>query len=211
VTQAQIEQASAYLKQTDPVLGVIIEQIDLAPIEPTDPWWELVDSITSQQLSVKAAATILGRLEALLGGKKGPDQILKLGHEELRSVGLSNAKARYVRDLAGRVQSGEIGLDHLPALSDEDVIATLTAVKGIGRWTAEMFLIFHLGRPDVLPVDDLGFREAAKRLYDLSERPDAQTLTELGERWRPYRSVATRYLWKSLTLELPTDAKARPV
>jgi DNA-3-methyladenine glycosylase II len=193
--------ATAALAEQDPRLEPVIRAVDLDPTTSSDPWWELVDSITSQQLSLKASATILTRVEALFPERPTPSELAGVDPERLRAAGLSWAKVRYVQDLAARVADGRLDLEALRQLNDEDVIATLTEVKGIGRWTAEMFLIFHLGRPDVLPVDDLGFREAAMRLYRLPERPDAETLTALGERWRPYRSVATRLLWKSLTLE----------
>ena len=211
MTSAQLSDATRHLEQTDPVLSRIIPLIpELGPIAPSDPWWELVDSIVSQQLSVKAAATILGRLEALTPKRPGPSEILSLKPEQLRGAGLSNAKVNYLRDLAERITDERLNLGRLSELSDEDVIATLTEVRGIGRWTAEMYLIFQLGRPDVLPVDDLGFREAVKRAYRIESRPEPQALIEIGERWRPYRSVATRYLWKSLALDLKTDLRARP-
>jgi DNA-3-methyladenine glycosylase II len=183
----------------DPVLAGVIEAIGPLPdFERGDPWWELVDSIVSQQLSFKASATILGRVEALFEHRPTPSDLVEVDPEKLRGAGLSWAKVRYVQDLGQKVLDEELKLDELQHLSDEEIITELTTVKGIGRWTAEMFLIFHLGREDVLPVDDLGLQEAVKRSYNHGKRLDKVALTELAEPWRPYRSIATRYLWKSL-------------
>jgi DNA-3-methyladenine glycosylase II len=190
-----------HLRAADAVLRVVIDRV--GPIHPApdpDLWRSLVGSIISQQLSVKAAATIEGRVAALAeaDGFPGPEQLLTLPEEHLRACGLSQAKTRYVRDLAAHWLDGSLPHETLPSLPDEEVIATLTRVKGIGRWTAEMVLIFSLGRPDVLPVDDLGFRSAVQRAYSLAERPRAAELHALGEPWRPFRSAATLYLWRSL-------------
>lgn len=193
-------EAVAHLRAADPVLARVIERE--GPLEQTlepDLWWSLVDAICSQQLSVKAAATILGRVEALGNGTRpDPALILAAGDETLRACGLSGAKTRYVKDLASRWLDGTLRHDRIPSLADEEVIAELTQVKGIGVWTAEMILIFTLGRPDVLPVDDLGIRAAAQRLYGLAERPGKEELLRLGEPWRPWRTLASRYLWRSL-------------
>ncbi len=193
--------AVAALRERDPVLRAVIERVGPfeASYEP-DLWWSLVDAIASQQLSVKAAATIVGRVDALVPGERRPTpaEILALPDETLRACGLSGAKTRYVKDLAARWLDGSLEPDRLPAMPDEEVVEHLTRVKGIGRWTAEMILIFTLARPDVLPVDDLGLRVAVQRAYDLPERPGRAELTEIGERWRPFRSAATLYLWRSL-------------
>jgi DNA-3-methyladenine glycosylase II len=189
----------AHLRSCDPKLSVVIDTVGKLPkLELGDPWWELVDSIASQQLSVKAASTIVGRVEALFGHRPTPAELVGADPEKLRGAGLSWAKVRYLQDLGQKVEEGEIELHKLGRLTDEEIIAELTAVKGIGRWTAEMFLIFHLGREDILPVDDLGLQEAVKRAYNLKERPQSDQLAKLAEPWRPYRSIATRYLWKSL-------------
>jgi DNA-3-methyladenine glycosylase II len=193
--------AAEHLSAADPVLRAVIERI--GPFQPTlepDLWRSLVGSIISQQLSVRAAATIEGRVATLAesDGFPGPEQILTLPEEQLRACGLSGAKTRYVRDLAARWLDGRLPHERLAALDDEEVIAELTRVTGIGRWTAEMVLIFTLARPDVLPVDDLGFRNAVQRAYSLPERPGAAHLRTLGEPWRPFRSAATLYLWRSL-------------
>lgn len=169
---------------------------------PKDSYGALLRSITGQQLSTKAAATIYGRVTDMFGGRTPtPEELLAADPEELRRAGLSYAKVRYVRDLAEHVLNGELELDRLTKLPDEEVSAQLTAVKGLGQWTADMFLIFHLARPDVLPVGDLGVRRAVERAYGLPDLPDAAQLMEIGEPWRPNRSLASLYLWRSLDNE----------
>lgn len=198
----QIDPAAvAALRSADPVLSDVIGRVgDFRPSHEPDLWWALVDAIASQQLSVKAASTILGRVRALGadGAAPGPAELLALADEELRACGLSRAKAAYVKDLARRFESGALRPERIASLEDEAVIAELTAVKGVGRWTAEMVLIFSLGRPDVLPVDDLGLRSAVQRAFGLAERPTPAEVLRMGDRWRPYRSLATLYLWRSL-------------
>ncbi len=164
-----LEAARAHLKKTDSALGAAIERVGPCTLEPDPNIYEaLVDAIISQQISVKAADAIMARLRAALpDGIVSPQALLSLDHEALRAVGLSAAKARYVRDLTERVASGALQLERFDELDDEAVIEQLVAVKGIGRWTAEMILIFSLGRPDVLPVDDLGFAEGVRQLYGL--------------------------------------------
>ncbi len=160
----------------------------------------LVRSIVNQQLSVRAGAAIYGRLTARFGGRAPtPVEILADDPEQLRAAaGLSRAKAGYLRSLAEHVVSGELELERLDELTDEQVIAELVAVKGLGVWTAHMFLMFHLQRPDVLPVGDLGIRRAIERAYELDGLPDAATIEEIAEPWRPQRTLACRYLWRSL-------------
>lgn len=194
-------EAVDHLRRADPVLREVIDRV--GPFEPAhepDLWRSLVGSIISQQLSVRAAATIESRVAALGDGVGFPEpqRLLALPEETLRACGLSGAKTRYVKDLAGKWLDGTLQPERIAALPDEEVIAELTRVKGIGRWTAEMVLIFTLRRPDVLPVDDLGFRNAVQRAYGLPERPGAAELQRLGDAWRPYRSIATLYLWRSL-------------
>jgi DNA-3-methyladenine glycosylase II len=163
----------------------------------------LVDAIVSQQISVKAADAIMARLRAALPDQLlTPETLLTLEHDALRAVGLSTPKARYIRDLTERVTGGLLDLERLPMQEDEVVIEELTRVKGIGRWTAEMMLIFALGRPDVLPVDDLGFVEGIRSAYGLEERPKPQEVRVRGEIWRPYRTFATWYLWGLRRLEM---------
>lgn len=193
--------AVAALRQADPVLATVIDRV--GPFEPShepDVWWSLVDAIASQQLSVRAASTIVGRLRALGpdGSPPAPDRVLAVPDDDLRACGLSRPKVAYVKDLAQRFATGTLRAERIRQLDDEAVVAELTAVKGIGRWTAEMILIFTLGRPDVLPVDDLGLRTAVQRAFELPDRPPPADVSRLGEAWRPYRSVATLYLWRSL-------------
>jgi DNA-3-methyladenine glycosylase II len=166
---------------------------------PDDAYGVLVRSITGQQLSTRAAATIYGRLTGLYGGRTPtPEQIIATDPAKLREIGLSNAKAAYLRDLAEHIVDGELPVDRLDELSDEDVYDTLIAVKGLGRWTIDMFLMFHLGRPDVLPVGDLGIRRAIQVEYGLEELPKPARIEEIAETWRPHRTLACLYLWESL-------------
>jgi DNA-3-methyladenine glycosylase II len=183
------------------VMGALIRRhgaCGLADAQHTDPFTALTHAIISQQLSSKAAATIAGRFDALFGGRPTPRGIAAVSDAQLRVVGLSGQKVRYVRDLCARVDDGSLPLQRLDALADDQVIDALTQVKGIGRWTAEMFLMFRLHRPDVLPVGDLGIVKAVQRAYRLRKTPDAARLEQIGEPWRPYRSVACWYLWASL-------------
>ena len=166
---------------------------------PDDAYGTLVRTIVGQQLSTKAARTIYARLVALFGDNPPtPSELLAAEEAALRAAGLSRQKIGYLRDLAARVESGELDLDTLHQLPDEEVSARITAVKGLGRWSADMFLIFHLGRPDVLPVGDLGIRRAAEKVYGLPGLPDADDLRALSEPWRPWRTLACLYLWKTL-------------
>jgi DNA-3-methyladenine glycosylase II len=205
-------EAVEHLRRADPVLREVIDRV--GPIELTtepDLWWSLVDSIMSQQLSVKAASTIIGRLAALgASGRPTPAEMLALDDDALRAAGLSRAKVRYVKDLAARWLDGSLDHARIPAMTDEEVIAELTRVKGIGTWTAEMILIFTLGRPDVLPVDDLAIRVAAQQLYGLADRPGRDELLRIGESWRPWRTLASRYLWRSVGKTPPVAPAPQP-
>jgi DNA-3-methyladenine glycosylase II len=184
----------------DPMLKPLIEQVGPCTLTYHSNRFEvLVRSIISQQISTKAAAAIRTRLELALG-RRGitPQAILRARDDTLRAAGLSLNKLRSLRDLADKVHSGLVPLERLHERSDEEVIDCLMPVRGIGRWTAEMFLIFCLGRPDVLPVDDFGLRTGVQRWYGLADLPGRRQLIELGEPWRPYRSIATWYFWRSL-------------
>ncbi len=161
----------------------------------------LVRSIVYQQLSGKAAATIYRRFVAVVGKRPpNPRSILDTPFAELRAAGLSRQKATYIVDLAGKVDSGALSLRRLRFLDDDEVVSQLTQVKGIGRWTAHMFLMFHLGRLDVLPVGDLGIRSGFRRVYELEEEPDVAVMEEIAGPWSPYRSVGSWYLWRALDI-----------
>jgi DNA-3-methyladenine glycosylase II len=164
----------------------------------TDPFKALVRAIVGQQLSTKAAATIFGRFEAMFDSFPSPADVTRVPDARLRGVGLSGQKVTYLRDLCTRVEDGRLRLERLESLHDGGVVEVLTEVKGIGRWTAEMFLIFRLQRPDVLPIGDLGIVKAVQRAYNLRSIPSPERLTRIGEVWRPYRSIACWYLWASL-------------
>jgi DNA-3-methyladenine glycosylase II len=169
---------------------------------PADAYGALARTIVGQQLSTKAARNIYERLTALFGSRPPtPEEILAADDEILHAAGLSRPKISYLRDLAGRVIDDELDLGALQDLSDEEVIRQITRVKGLGRWSADMFLMFHLARPDVLPVGDLGIRRAVERAYGLPDLPDADTLHALAVPWRPERTLACLYLWESLDLD----------
>ena len=197
---ATVATGIAYLRDIDPVMARSIERVGECTLTPNPNLFEtLVDAIISQQISVKAADAIMGRLrKAALGDAGGlvtPEALLPLDADALRTAGLSPQKIRYIRDLTERVSSGQLDLALLSELDDEAVITELVKVKGIGRWTAEMMLIFSFGRPDVLPVDDLGFLEGVRAAYGLETRPTPKEMRERGEIWRPYRTFATWYMW----------------
>jgi DNA-3-methyladenine glycosylase II len=197
------------LAASDPTLAGVIERvgkIDLATRlkrrqeeRPADAYGALLRAIVGQQLSTKAARTIYLRVLDLFGGSTpSPEQLLEASEEDLRACGLSGRKTEYVRDLARHVLGGELELDRLEELSDEEVIEEIVAVRGLGQWTAEMFLLFHLQRPDVLSGGDLGIRKAIQVEYGLGEMPPPKRVLEIGEPWRPHRSLASLYLWESL-------------
>jgi DNA-3-methyladenine glycosylase II len=167
---------------------------------PKEHYGALVRTITGQQLSTKAAASIYGRLEAFFGGHTPqPEELLAADPEEMRAAaGLSRAKVSYLRSLAEHVIDGSVELEKLDDLPEEEVIAELTAIKGLGQWSADMFLMFHLGRPDILPVGDLGIRKAVMIEYRLRKLPDPKRLEKIAKPWRPYRTTACLYLWRSL-------------
>jgi DNA-3-methyladenine glycosylase II len=166
---------------------------------PADAYGALLRAIVGQQLSTRAARTIYGRiLDLFAGSTPPPERLLEASEADLRAAGLSGRKVEYIRDLASHVISGELELDRFDQLADEDVIEEIVAVRGLGRWTAEMFLIFHLERPDVLSGGDLGIRKAVQIEYGLDEMPPPQRVLEIGEPWRPHRSLASLYLWESL-------------
>ena len=202
MTAADYTKARRLLARRDPVLRDLIRrhgECGLAKSQHTDPFVALIRAILSQQLSTKAAATIAARFYALFDGRiPAPADVAAISDERLRGVGISGQKVAYLRDLSSRVLDNSLPIHALDEMSDEAVIEKLTEVKGIGRWTAEMFLMFRLHRPDVLPVGDLGIVKAVQMAYGLRKIPTAARLVRLGEAWRPYRSIACWYLWASL-------------
>lgn len=196
------------LAASDPVMADLIERIgplDLAKRlrrrqeeRPADAFGALLRSIVGQQLSTKAARAIYLRMLDLFDGPPTPEAVVALGEDELRGVGFSRRKVEYVHDLAARVLDGELELDRIETLDDEEAIAEISAVRGLGRWTAEMFLLFHLGRPDVVSGGDLGIRKAIMLEYGLPAMPTPKEVEERAEQWRPNRSLASLYLWESL-------------
>ncbi len=203
--QKQLQIAAGHLAQHDPHLAPIIAQFGQCTIEPhTNYYHELVDAIISQQLSIKASATIVKRFTALFNDQfPTPEQLLQRDIDELRAVGMSRSKANYILDLATHILDGKLQPEKLPELPNDEVIRELTAVKGIGEWTAHMFLIFSLGRLDILATGDLGVRMAMKRLYNLGAAPKPDEMHAVADKfhWHPYESIACWYLWKSLDNE----------
>jgi len=201
-TPTELQKAADHLADHDRVLAPIIQQAGLAQFEPhQDYYGALVNSIIGQQLSVKAAAAIKQRFRDLFGGKfPSPEEILTKPVEELRAIGFSNAKGRYVHDLAQHIIDGRVRFDTLDEQSNEEIIAELTDVKGVGEWTVHMFLMFCMGRLDVLPVGDLGIRNGVRVLYDFSGAPTPEQIREIAVKchWHPYESAASWYVWHSL-------------
>jgi DNA-3-methyladenine glycosylase II len=194
-----MRKAILHLKNSDPVLRDIIERVGPYRIAYREPVFEtLVRSIVFQQLSGKAAGTIYGRLAEATGAPILPAAILRLKPEKMRTLGLSRQKIAYIRDLAARAKAGELSFDKCHELEDEVIVEQFTAVKGIGIWTVQMFLIFALRRPNVLPTGDLGVRAAIKKAYNLDEMPKPTDVARIAEPWSPYRSIASWYLWRSL-------------
>jgi len=194
--------AVRHLKRVDPVLARVIDIVGPCRLESRREgthFQALVRSIVFQQLSGKAASTILSRFNALYpDSTPSPDAVLATSDEQLRAVGLSRQKIGYMRDLASKVTQGTLPLDAVDSMDDDDLIAHLVQVKGIGRWTAQMFLMFRLDRRDVLPELDLGIQNAIKRAYRKRKRPTPKDVRKLGAKWSPHSSVASWYLWRSL-------------
>jgi len=207
VTAANKRKAIAHLKKVDPVMARLIDAIGTCKLTLRDQgshFDAIARSIVFQQLSGKAASTIHGRLEGLYGGRSPlPAELTVTSDEHLRGVGLSRGKSAYLKDLAARVVSGELPVETLHELSDDEVISALTRVKGIGRWTAQMFLMFRLGRPDVLPDLDLGIQKGIQRAYRLRKLPSPDRVKKIGAKWAPYRTIASWYLWRLLDVPTP--------
>ncbi len=203
--QANLKAAQTHLAKNDSKIKLLVDIYGDCQIRPhTDYYSELVTSIVGQQLSIKAAAAIWQRILVLAGGQlPTPQQLLEASEADLRAAGLSGAKVKYVKDLALATQDGRLDLQHIATLSDEEIITQLTTVKGIGEWSAHMFMIFGLGRLSVLPYGDLGIRKAAQNVYSLKTLPGKEKLEKLAKKhkWHPYESVASWYLWKSLENE----------
>ena len=189
-----------HLQKNDPVMKALLKSVGpFTARTKRDRFATLVNSIISQQISVAAARTIKGRLvDAMAPDKVEPKTLLKHDVDSLREIGVSRQKAGYVLDLAEKVNSGAVVLESIHRKDDEAVIAEMIQVKGIGRWTAQMFLMFSLGRLDVLPVDDLGIKNAIREHYELEDLPGAAEIQTIAEKWRPYATIACWYLWRSL-------------
>lgn len=202
----ELKKGVQHLKENDQKLAEVINKVGHCTLKPqTDPFESIIDAIISQQLSMYAAQSIFNRFVDFFKPKKFPDpkDIIETNVEDLRKLGISYAKIRSIKDLSAKVLSGEIQLNNFNKLSDDEIIAELTKVKGIGRWTAHMFLIFSLGRLNVLPTEDLGIRKGIQRLYRLRKFPDEQKVKEIARNnnWHPYCSIASWYIWRSLELK----------
>jgi DNA-3-methyladenine glycosylase II len=196
--------ALAHLRQADPVLRSVIEQVGpcrLRPLTDGSHFEFIARAIIYQQLSTRAAATIHGRVQALCGGTMSAGPLSRLPDEALRGAGLSRQKLSYLRDLAARAADGSLDTVHLPDLPDEEIIRQLVHVKGVGVWTAQMFLMFRLGRPDVLPVLDLGIRKGVLRAYRLRKLPDGKRVEKIAAPWAPWRTIGSWYMWRVLELD----------
>jgi DNA-3-methyladenine glycosylase II len=197
----EIQKALNYLRKSDSRMGRLIDEYGPPEFNPIDNYYEsLVRSIVYQQLSGKAASTIYGRFKNLFNSKSFPKSkdVLTIPHETLRSVGLSHQKANYIRDLSDKWEKGEVDLSNLDQLSDEEISTELIKVKGIGQWTADMFLMFTLVRPDVFPFGDLGIQKGFMGLNKMDRLPTPKEMEMEADMWRPYRTVAAWYLWKSV-------------
>jgi DNA-3-methyladenine glycosylase II len=196
-----MQKAADHLAANDPILAPVIKQAGLCTLRPhTEYYWELLDGIIGQQLSVQSAAAITARFKALFpDALPTPQQILDIEPEKLRTVGFSGAKVKYVKSLAEHILDGQLELDKLNMLSNDRIIAELTAVKGIGEWTAHMFMMFAMGRLDILAVGDLGIKAGIQKLYGYDKLPTPAEITDLAERnhWAPYQTVACWYIWHS--------------
>ncbi|MBI2038198.1 MAG: DNA-3-methyladenine glycosylase 2 family protein [Candidatus Magasanikbacteria bacterium] len=201
VAKAQMPEAMAYLKKSDPVLAKLFGKVQPCVLRPSKNYFEsLTDAIISQQLSGKAAATIFKRFKALFNDGRFPlpAEVLAKSDAELRSVGVSGSKATYIKNIAAGFEDGLLNFKHINKKTDEEIVEMLVKIKGIGRWTAEMFLIFSLGRPDVFSFGDLGLRNAVKKVYGLRKDPSPARLKQLSAKWCPHRTCASLYLWASL-------------
>ena len=203
IHKANHSSATRHLKKSDPILASIIERVGPCSMQFGEPTFHaLAESILYQQLNGKAAATIFDRFTALAGDPLTPEGILKLTDAQMRGVGLSRQKTAYLRDLSEKTKAGLLEFEHMPDMSEDDVIAHLTQVKGIGVWTAHMFLIFTLRRPDILPVGDYGVQAAIKKHYKKRKWPKPAVMLKIAKPLAPYRSIACWYLWRSLDIKM---------
>jgi len=201
-----MQKALRHLKKCDPVLCAIIERVGPCRMEFGEPEFASVaEAIVYQQLNGKAAVTIFNRFVALAGDPLTPEGILKLSDQQLRGVGLSKQKSAYLKDLAKKTSDGLLNFARLPVMTDDEVIEHLTQVKGIGEWTAHMFLMFSLRRPNVLPTGDYGVQMAMKKHYRKRKLPKAKDMEKIAKAWEPYRSVGCWYMWRSLDIKTPGD------
>ena len=202
ITDDIAQEAADHLSSRDPILRPVIAEVGLTTMRPhTDYYRELVESIIGQQLSIKAAAAIEARFVAMFEGEfPTPEQILTKSDEDLRAIGFSYAKARYVRDLAVHVLDGSVSFANLNMLSNDEIVGEFTKVKGIGEWTMHMFLMFCMGRSDVLPVGDLGIKNGIRALYGFEAIPTPDVIRQIADdnQWHPYESIASWYVWQSL-------------
>ena len=197
-----MRKAINHLKKSDPILSAIIERVGTCRMEFGRPeFHSLAEAIVYQQLNGKAAVTIFKRFAALAGEPVMPEGILKLTDAQLRSVGLSKQKSSYLKDMAERAARGELDFSRLPKMTDDEVVKHLTQVKGVGVWTAHMFLMFTLRRPNVLPTGDYGIQMAIKKNYKKRKMPKPEMMAKIAKSWEPYRSVACWYLWRSLDIK----------
>ncbi len=197
-----MDKAIKHFKKVDPVLYEIALKIKIEEHEkPQDYFIDLVESIVSQQLSIKAADTIFGRLEKLFKNERiNPEELLKIPDQKIRDAGISFSKIKYIKGIAQAIIDKQLDLKKLNELNDEEAIGELIKLKGVGQWTAEMFLMFTLGRLDVFSTGDLGLQNAIIKLYKLSNKPSKEKLLEISQRWSPHRTIASRILWKSLDI-----------
>jgi DNA-3-methyladenine glycosylase II len=206
MTKATHKLAIEHLKESDPILAAIIERVGPCSMQFAEPTFHaLAESILYQQLNGKAAATIFDRFTALAGDPLTPQGILKLTDEQMRGVGLSRQKTAYLRDLSEKTKAGLLEFERMPEMSEDEVIQHLTHVKGIGVWTAHMFLMFTLQRPDILPTGDYGVQAAIKKLYKKRKWPKPAVMQKIAKPWSPYRSIACWYLWRSLDIKTLND------
>lgn len=199
MAQQSIREGLNYLSQRDTVMDQLIKKHDVPVFSPhPDPFISLCDSIVGQQLSMKAAHSIQQKVYGFFRGKISPEGILETSDEDLKALGLSRSKVSYLKDLSQKVHAGELKLDGFKERNDEEIISQLTTVRGIGTWTAHMFLIFGLARLDVFPTGDLGIKKAIAQHYGFTQLPQEEEMERIGAKWKPYRTLASLYLWKSL-------------